>query len=127
MVSQPCFQGNIASQPELGFPGLCLQDAPSGVRFADFVSVFPAGSFLPACPSSRAEEIETHFSLDFLSSPGINAASTFDRKLMHARGVAMGEEFRDKGVNIALGPAIGLGVRPSSLPPSPFCDESPDS
>lgn len=40
----------------------------------------------------------------------------------------MGEEFRDKGVNIALGPAIGLGVRPSSsLPPSPFCDKSPDS
>lgn len=63
MASQPRFQGNIASQPELGFPGLCLQDAPSGVRFADFVSVFPAGSSLPACPSSRAEEIETHFSL----------------------------------------------------------------
>lgn len=31
--------------------------------------------------------------------PGINAGSTFDRKLMYARGVGLGEEFRAKGVS----------------------------
>lgn len=29
---------------------------------------------------------------------GINAASTFSRRLIRARGVALGEEFRGKGV-----------------------------
>jgi hypothetical protein len=32
--------GNIA--PIGDFPGLCLEDAPLGVRFADFATVFPA-------------------------------------------------------------------------------------
>jgi len=35
--------GNIAAMPDKGFPGLCLEDSPLGVRFADRVSVFPAG------------------------------------------------------------------------------------
>jgi hypothetical protein len=33
--------GNIASIDD--FPGLCLEDSPLGVRFADFVTAFPAG------------------------------------------------------------------------------------
>jgi len=32
--------GNIA--PIDDFPGLCLEDSPLGVRFADFVTAFPA-------------------------------------------------------------------------------------
>ncbi|KAL7414273.1 beta-glucosidase [Mrakia frigida] len=71
--------GQIAAQPEVGFSGLCLQDGPVGVRATDFASVFPAG---------------------------VNAASTFDRDLIRARGLAMGEEFRGKGANIALGPMM---------------------
>lgn len=35
--------GNIPSVPEKGFPGLCLEDSPLGVRFADYASAFPAG------------------------------------------------------------------------------------
>lgn len=35
--------GNIAAQPEVGWPGLCLEDSPLGVRFADRVTAFPAG------------------------------------------------------------------------------------
>jgi len=35
--------GNIPAIPGQDFPGLCLQDSPLGVRFADFVSAFPAG------------------------------------------------------------------------------------
>ncbi|KAG8701289.1 hypothetical protein FRC08_004183 [Ceratobasidium sp. 394] len=74
--------GNIAAQPKYKFPGLCLQDSPLGVRLTDHVSAFSAG---------------------------INAAATWDRDLIRARGVAMGQEFRGKGVNIALGPMMNLG------------------
>jgi beta-glucosidase len=51
-----------------------------GIRFADYVSAFPAG---------------------------INVAATWDRSLAYARGVAMGEENRDKGVDVTLGPVCG--------------------
>lgn len=67
------------SIPRLGFAPLCLQDSPLGVRLSTYSSAFPAG---------------------------LNAAMTWDRKLMYARGHAMGEEFRGKGVNIALGPVV---------------------
>ena len=33
--------GNIP--PVADFPGLCLEDSPLGVRFADFATGFPAG------------------------------------------------------------------------------------
>jgi beta-glucosidase len=69
--------------PRLGWKGLCLQDSPLGVRFADFVSAFPAA---------------------------INAAATWDLDLIEARGKAMGVEHRGKGVNIALGPMTNMGV-----------------
>lgn len=74
--------GNTGEVTRLGFPGFCLHDSPLGVRLADFVSVFPAA---------------------------INVASTFDPDLFYARGKAMGEEFRGKGVNVALGPMTNLG------------------
>ncbi|KDN35961.1 hypothetical protein RSAG8_11172, partial [Rhizoctonia solani AG-8 WAC10335] len=73
--------GNIIDQPKYKFPGLCLQDSPLGVRLTDRVSAFTAG---------------------------INAAATWDRELIRARGKALGEEFRGKGVNVALGPAMNL-------------------
>ncbi|KAG7094502.1 hypothetical protein E1B28_005331 [Marasmius oreades] len=72
--------GNI---PDVGdFPGLCLEDSPLGVRFGDFATGFPAG---------------------------INAAATWNRDLIRARGIAMGAEFVGKGVNIALGPMMNMG------------------
>lgn len=43
----------------------------------------------------------------------MNAAMTWDRKLMYERGYAMGEEFKGKGINVALGPVV------RSIPPSP--------
>lgn len=73
--------GNIAAIPSVGFPGLCLQDSPLGVRFADLVSVFPSG---------------------------LNTAATFNRNLINQRGVALGAEFKGKGVNVALGPDVNL-------------------
>ncbi|KAK7694472.1 hypothetical protein QCA50_001658 [Cerrena zonata] len=69
----------IASLP--GFDGLCIEDGPVGVRYADKVSAWPAE---------------------------INVAATFNRTLMRQRGAAMGAEFKGKGVHVALGPMMNL-------------------
>lgn len=43
----------------------------------------------------------------------MNVAATWDRSLAYARGVAMGEEHRGKGVDVQLGPVCGpLGRAP---------------
>ena len=77
----PCV-GNINPVDGIqGFHGLCLQDSPTGVRFASGVSAFPAS---------------------------LNLAATFDRRLMQTHGELMGSEFRGKGVNIALGPMMNI-------------------
>lgn len=51
-------EGNIPPIERLGFGGMCIQDGPLGVRFADYASVFPAGimlrfRFLEPCGSTR--------------------------------------------------------------------------
>ncbi|KAH8100570.1 beta-glucosidase [Cristinia sonorae] len=70
-----------------GFKGLCLEDSPVGVRYADKVSAFPAE---------------------------INVAATFNRSLMRQRGAAMGAEFKGKGVHVALGPMMNLMRAPAA-------------
>ncbi|KAF8526195.1 glycoside hydrolase family 3 protein [Hysterangium stoloniferum] len=70
-----------------GVPSICLNDGPSGVRAVDLVTGFPTG---------------------------INAASTFSRRLIQARGQAMAEEFRAKGINVLLGPAMDLMRSPKA-------------
>ncbi|KAI0321104.1 beta-glucosidase [Amylostereum chailletii] len=79
--------GNTPAIESIKFPGLCLQDSPLGVRYADFVSAFP---------------------------PAINVAATFNRTLMRQRGVALGEEFRGKGVHVALGPMMNIVRSPAA-------------
>jgi hypothetical protein len=68
--------GNINSIPRLNFSGLCLHDGPAAIRVADLATLFPAG---------------------------VTVAATWDKSLMYARGLAMGEEFRGKGSHIILG------------------------
>ena len=75
--------GNVGTIPRIGFPSLCLQDSPLGIRFGTYSSAFPAG---------------------------LNAAMTWDRGLMYARGYAMGEEFKGKGINVALGPVVCVNI-----------------
>jgi beta-glucosidase len=70
----PCV-GNIYPIERLNFTGLCLQDGPASLRTADFVSVFEAG---------------------------VTIASSWDKKMMYDRSLAMGREFRAKGAQIAL-------------------------
>ncbi|KAH9904540.1 glycosyl hydrolase family 3 N terminal domain-containing protein [Xylariomycetidae sp. FL2044] len=79
--------GNTGSVPRLGFRHLCLQDGPVGVRYTDLNSAFPGG---------------------------ITAAATWSRDLIRRRGKALGEEFRDKGIDVQLGPVVGpLGRDPA--------------
>lgn len=72
--------GNIAPIPRIGFPGLCLQDGPASIRQATFATVFPAG---------------------------LTAAASWDKGLIHERGLYLGAEFKGKGAHIALAPVCG--------------------
>ncbi|EEP78747.1 hypothetical protein UREG_03593 [Uncinocarpus reesii 1704] len=79
--------GNTGPATFAGFPSLCLQDGPLGLRFADNITAFPAG---------------------------ITIGATWDRDLMRKRGQLLGLEARLKGVNVLLGPAMGpLGTLPA--------------
>ncbi|PIL26477.1 hypothetical protein GSI_12235 [Ganoderma sinense ZZ0214-1] len=78
--------GNIAAIGD-DWPGLCFEDGPVGVRSTDFVTAFPAG---------------------------INAAATWNRTLIRARGKAIGQEFKGKGVNVGLGPMMNIARIPQA-------------
>ncbi|ORY19231.1 beta-glucosidase-related glycosidase [Clohesyomyces aquaticus] len=72
--------GNTGAVTRLNIPPLCFADAPDGIRGQEFVSAFPAG---------------------------IHVAATWDRSLMYQYGHALGAEYREKGINVALGPVAG--------------------
>ncbi|RJE23101.1 hypothetical protein PHISCL_04548 [Aspergillus sclerotialis] len=72
--------GNTGSIPRLGFPGICLQDAESGVRGTDMVNAYPAG---------------------------LHAGASWNRHLAYKRAQHIGAEFRRKGINVVLGPVAG--------------------
>lgn len=78
--------GNTGSALRVGFPQLCLQDGPLGIRATDNNTAFPAG---------------------------ITTGATWNKDLMYERGAAIGQEFRGKGANFYLGPSVGaLGRKP---------------
>ncbi|KAJ3387581.1 hypothetical protein HDU84_000695 [Entophlyctis sp. JEL0112] len=82
----PC-EGVIASQPHIGFKGLCLQDGPVGPRMIENITAKPAH---------------------------LNLAATFDRELMEKYGIAVGKEFRRWGINVALGPMMNMVRAPTA-------------
>ena len=85
--SQDLCVGNTAPANSVGFPPLCLQDGPLGIRFADHATAWPAG---------------------------ITVGATWNKDLMYQRGKAMALEHRLKGVNVLLGPSMGpLGRMPA--------------
>ena len=67
------------------FGGICLQDGPAGVRFSTSTQSWNAA---------------------------INTASTFNKTLMYEVGKAQGKEFREKGINVALTPAMNIQRNP---------------
>lgn len=79
--------GDTTAVARLGIPSFCFEDGPAGMRLTKNVTGFPAG---------------------------INAASTFSRRLMRARGKAMAEEFRGKGAHVLLGPALDIMRNPKA-------------
>lgn len=79
--------GNTGPVDRLGFPSLCLQDGPLGMRFVDNATAFPAG---------------------------ITVGATWNKDLMYARGKAHGFEAKKKGIHVLLGPSMGpLGRLPA--------------
>ncbi|KAK3068794.1 hypothetical protein LTR53_013354 [Teratosphaeriaceae sp. CCFEE 6253] len=79
--------GNTGPVDRLGFPSLCLQDGPLGLRFVDNATAFPAA---------------------------ITVGASWNKQLMYDRGRAHGLEARLKGINILLGPSVGpLGRLPA--------------
>lgn len=78
--------GNTSPVESIGYPSLCLQDGPLGVRYASSITAF---------------------------TPAIQAASTWDLDLIRQRGQFHAEEARALGVNVQLGPVAGaLGKIP---------------
>lgn len=75
----PC-AGNSGNITRLGIPQLCFQDGPAGVRPALGHTQFPSG---------------------------VTTAATWDVDLMYARGYAMGKEFYDMGVHVAMAMVTG--------------------
>ena len=85
--SQGLCVGNTGPASSVGFPPLCLQDGPLGLRFTDHSTAFPAG---------------------------VTVGATWNKELMYQRGKAQGLEARLKGVNVLLSPCMGpLGRMPA--------------
>lgn len=85
-MNGPCV-GNTPPIESIDYPGLCLQDSPLGIRFAYNVTGGIAG---------------------------VNTAATFDKTLASQRAHDMGVEFREKGVNVQLGPDINMARVPEA-------------
>ncbi|KAM0322764.1 hypothetical protein ACHAQA_009355 [Verticillium albo-atrum] len=95
----PCV-GSVGPIERLGFKGICYSDGPAGYARADGVSVFASG---------------------------ITAAASWDPRLIYERALAIGEEFKEKGAHVHLGPSSGpmgrhaLGGRNwESFSPDPY-------
>lgn len=75
-------QGQLPPIPRLNFSGICYTDSDTGIgNTHEFATGFP---------------------------PGVTVASTFNRELLRARGFAIAQEFRVKGVHAVLGPVLAL-------------------
>ena len=74
--------GNVLPIARLNFTGLCFTDTPNGVGFSTLHSTAYPGA--------------------------IHIAATWDRNLFYQRAAAMGQEFRGKGINFALGPMMNI-------------------
>ncbi|KAF5685460.1 beta-glucosidase [Fusarium denticulatum] len=72
--------GTISPIQRVGFPGLCLTDAGNGVRSTDLVNAYASG---------------------------ISVAASWNKQLAKDRAHFMFKEFKTKGVNVALAPAVG--------------------
>ncbi|KAJ6030667.1 uncharacterized protein N7446_000271 [Penicillium canescens] len=71
--------GNIPAISRLGFPGMCLQDGPNGIKGTELVNGYPSG---------------------------IHLGASWNKSLAYHQAYAIGGEFRRKGATLALGPPV---------------------
>ena len=79
---------NPLKNEKVDFKGICLQDGPSGVRFAKGTSISWQSN--------------------------LNLAATFNKKLMYDVGKAQGEECKEKGINVLLSPCVNIMRTPQA-------------
>lgn len=72
--------GKGGSVPRLGFPGFCMSNAGNGVGSTEGANAYPAA---------------------------LHVGASWNRQLAYDRALHMGREFKAKGANVALGPAVG--------------------
>ncbi|KAF7855325.1 uncharacterized protein EAF02_011584 [Botrytis sinoallii] len=72
--------GLTGSVPRLNFKGICMNDAGNGLRDTELVNSWPSG---------------------------VHMGASWNKNLTYHRGYNMAREFRTKGINVALGPAVG--------------------
>ena len=83
------YTGEIAGNERLGIPPLRMNDGPQGFRTSDESKGTTTG-----WPSA------------------LTLAATFDTQLASEWGHAMGQEFRDKGAGMQLGPGVNVARLP---------------
>ena len=86
--------GTMVATPRLGLPTLYLSDGPAGLRISP----------------TREGEDRTYFSTAFPIATQL--ASTWNEALINEIGKAMGEEARDYGVDVILGPGANIHRHP---------------
>ncbi|KAJ4121691.1 hypothetical protein NW760_005409 [Fusarium oxysporum] len=91
--------GIISSIKRVGFPGLCLMDAGNGVRSTDLVNAYASGISVAARYDTTGDSLGVS-DVDF-------SAISWNKQLAKDRALFMFKEFKTKGVNVALAPAVG--------------------
>jgi beta-glucosidase len=87
------YTGNIAGNDRLGIPKLSMQDGPQGFRSMEQSGGAGSSTSWPSA---------------------LTIASSWDEELLYRWGVAMSEEFRGKGADMALAPGIGIARVPTA-------------
>jgi hypothetical protein len=94
------YVGAVTAIPRLGVPPLHLNDGPQGFR--------GQGNSKPGRPLLDQTGTTTAF------PSGLTIAATWDVEAARMWGEAMGEEFRDKGSNVQLGPGLCVSRLPNN-------------